>query len=250
MDENKISLAKNDERVQFNLLVNNKINVFSAIPSSNVNKIIIYCHGLGSNKTWATRFYDELLKNNIGLVSFDFPGHGEDKTDFKEFSLSMCLEYLDEVINYVKEKYDVSIYLFGCSYGGFVILNKIIDNDMNIEKVMLMCPAINFCEIMEDKSKISLDYFNENEYMPLYNDIKIYKNAYIEFKNGDKNIKEFNFKNISIIQGILDKTVLYDDIKNFCEKKNLYLKPITNGKHELYGFDKEIVQFLIESINN
>lgn len=57
-----------------------------------------------------------------------------------------------------------------------------------IEKTALMCPAINFCEIMERKSGISLDYFESNDYMRLYNDIKIYNKAYLEFKNGDNNI--------------------------------------------------------------
>ena len=44
-----------------------------------------------------------------------------------------------------------------------------------------MCPAINFCKIMELKTGISIDYFDTNEYMPLYNNIKIYKDAYLEF---------------------------------------------------------------------
>ena len=213
-----------------------------------MNKIIIYCHGLGSNKTWATRFYDGLLKNKIGIISFDFPGHGEDKTDFSLFNLSLCITYLEEMITYVKTKYNVPIYLFGCSFGGFVVLNKLIQNNKNIEKTMLMCPAINFCEIMEHKSGMSLDYFNTNEFMPLYNNIKIYKDAYLEFKDGDEAVKNYEFQNISIIHGTSDKTVLYKDISNFCKKNNLKLTTIEDGKHELYNYDNEIVNFLLKNI--
>ena len=151
--------VKNDVRVKYNHLVNNKINTFMAVDDS-VDRIVIYCHGLGANKIWATRFYDYLLTNKIGIISFDFPGHGEDKTDFVYFNLSLCISYLEEMIDYVKIKYNVPIYLFGSSFGGFVILNKLIKTDINIKKAMLMCPAINFCEIIERKLGISLDYFN------------------------------------------------------------------------------------------
>ena len=56
MDEKIIEKAKNDLRVKFNYLINDKINTFSAIPEKNMKKIIIYFHGLGSNKTWQQDF--------------------------------------------------------------------------------------------------------------------------------------------------------------------------------------------------
>ena len=240
--------VKNDVRVKYNHLVNNKIYTFMAVDDS-VDRIVIYCHGLGANKIWATRFYDYLLTNKIGIISFDFPGHGEDKTDFLYFNLSLCISYLEEMIDYVKIKYNVPIYLFGSSFGGFVILNKLIKTDINIKKAMLMCPAINFCEIIERKLGISLDYFNTNEFVPLYNNIKIYKDAYLEFKNGNNAVKNYEFQNVSIIQGTLDRTVLYDDISKFCKKNNLKLTTIEGGKHELYGYDEEIINFMLENID-
>lgn len=240
--------VKNDVRVKYNHLVNNKINTFMAVDDS-VDRIVIYCHGLGANKIWATRFYDYLLTNKIGIISFDFPGHGEDKTDFVYFNLSLCISYLEEMIDYVKIKYNVPIYSFGSSFGGFVILNKLIKTDINIKKAMLMCPAINFCEIIERKLGISLDYFNTNEFVPLYNNIKIYKDAYLEFKNDNNAVKNYEFQNVSIIQGTLDRTVLYDDISKFCKKNNLKLTTIEGGKHELYGYDEEIVNFMLENID-
>ena len=230
-------------------LFNNRINTFENMPTNELEKIVIYCHGLGSDKSLVNRFSKDLLNKNIGVVSFDFPGHGDDKTDFSFFNLSLCIEYLEEVIEYVKNKYNVPICLFGSSFGGFVILNRLIRRNNDIDKTILMCPAINFCEIMELKSGISIDYFDTNEFMPLYNNIKIYKDAYLEFKNGDKKIREGEFRNISIIQGMIDKTVSYDDIRDFCLRNKLELITIEKGKHELYGYDEEIVDLLIKKIN-
>ena len=225
-------------------LVNNKINIIENMPIDELEKIVIYCHGLGSNKNLVNRFSKDLLNNNIGVVSFDFPGHGDDQTPFSLFNLSLCIEYLEEVIKYIKNKYNVPICLFGSSFGGFVVLNRLIIRNNDIDKTILMCPAINFCEIMELKSGISIDYFDTNEFMPLYNNIKIYKDSYLEFKNGDKKIRKANFRNISIIQGMMDKTVSYDDIREFCLRNNLELVTIKKGKHELYGYDEEIVDLL------
>lgn len=222
-------------------IIGKKINIIENIPIDDLEKTVIYCHGLGSNKNLVNRFSKDLLNNNIGVVSFDFPGHGDDKTDFSLFNLSLCIEYLEEVIKYTKDKYNVPICLFGSSFGGYVILNKLIRGDKDIDKIILMCPAINFCEIMELKSGITDDYFDTNEFMPLYNNIKIYKDAYLEFKNGDEKIRKAKFRDISIIQGMLDKTVSYEIIKDFCLRNNLELITIEKGKHELYDYDEKIV---------
>ncbi len=247
--EELIELAKVDDIVNFEYLVNNKIHTFSAIPKRNIKTIVIYCHGLGSNKNWAVRFYKKLTDHDIGIIAFDFPGHGEDKTHFSKFSLSLCLNYLNDIIKYVKKTYNASICLFGCSFGGFVILNKLIYDQECAYKTILMCPAINFSEILEKKANISIEYYNSNLYMPLYNNIKIYKKAYLEFKNGTEKIKNGHFENIAIIQGFADKTVLCENVKKFCKDKRIKLKIIKNGKHELYGFDKEIVEFLLKNLN-
>lgn len=249
MDEKLISKTVADKRVNYNFIINNKINCFSAMPENKPNKIVIYVHGLGSKKIMISRFYNELLDDNIGVIAFDLPCHGEDKTSFSTFGLNICLTYFEEVINYVKSKYHLPIYLFGCSYGGFVILNRLIRKNSDIKKTILMCPAVNFCDILEDRAKMSLTYFKTNEFMNLYRDVNIYKDAYIEFKKGNNNIKNANFKNVYIIHGTDDPTVNYNDVKKFCDQKGIELKTIPNGKHGLYGYDKTITDFIIKIVN-
>lgn len=226
-----------------------KIYTLSSNLNNSLNGIIIYCHGLGSNKKMSQRFSDKLVKNNIGLIAFDFPGHGEDSTDFKDFNLDLCIDYLNRVIASIKNEYDVSIYLFGSSFGGFVILNRLINKSSDISKTILMCPAINFCEIMERKTGLSLDYFKDNSYKDLYNNIKIYKNSYIEFKEGDSRVREYSYKDIFIIEGTDDQTTTYESMKEFSFKNDLDMLTIESGKHELYGYDDEIVNYIISIIN-
>lgn len=248
MIEELVEIAKKDIRVKVDFTINNKIHLFSAVEPKN-KKVIIYVHGLGGNKNWIARFYKDLLDNGYNSYSIDLTSHGEDGNDFKKFNLTNCISYLKDTIDYIKDKHKNSeIYLFGSSYGGFVILNayKKIIND--IDKIYLMCPAINFCEIMEAKvGNLNIEFFDNNEYLPLYNDIKIYKKAYSEFKNGDEYIKSEIFNNIFIIQGDIDKTVNVNNVIKFCNTNKLGYKIIHEGKHELYGFDKEIVDFIVNN---
>ena len=248
MIEELVEIAKKDKRVNIDFTINNRIHLFSAMDPKN-KKIIIYIHGLGGNKNWITRFYKDLLDNGYNCYSLDLTSHGEDGNDFKKFNLNNCISYLKDTINYIKDKHkDSKIYLFGSSYGGFVILNSYKKIIKDIDKVYLMCPAIIFCEIMERKvGNLNMEYFDNNRYLPLYNGIKIYKKAYIGFKKGDEYVKREKFNNIFIIQGDIDKTVNVDNIIKFCDENKLNYKIIHEGKHELYGFDKEIVEFIVNN---
>ena len=96
--------------------------------------------------------------------------------------------------------------------------------------------------------KINKDYFKKNNYIHLYGNVKIYKNAYNEFMKADEFVKEFNYTNILIIQGKLDKTVSYEKQKKFVQNNKLKLITIENGSHELYEFNKEIGDALISEI--
>ena len=74
-----------------------------------------------------------------------------------------------------------------------------------------------------------------------------YQEEMISFKKGDEYVKREKFNNIFIIQGDIDKTVNVDNIIKFCDENKLNYKIIHEGKHELYGFDKEIVEFIVNN---
>ena len=101
---------------------------------------------------------------------------------------------------------------------------------------------------MERKvGNLNIDYFNNHDFLPLYNNIKISKKAYEEFKNGDSFIRNSRFNNVFIIQGDLDKTVLVTDIIEFSRKNNLVYNIIKDGEHELYGFENKIIEFILNN---
>jgi len=98
------------------------INGIKAVVHYVSNKFIVCCHGLYSNKD--SKKYVELaeLANKEGLscVRFDFRGCGESEGSFEKSTLTKRLKDLEEVINFIKSKYDAKIALFGSSFGGMV----------------------------------------------------------------------------------------------------------------------------------
>ena len=70
----------------------------------------------------------------------------------------------------------------------------------------------------------------------------------MEFKKAEERVRMFHFKNVFIIHGINDKTVLYENVYQFCLKNHLELKTIEMGKHELYGFEHDIIDFLLKTM--
>lgn len=61
---------------------------------NNMKSIVIYCHGFFDNKDRIYQHDKILNDNNIGIISFDLPCHGEDDTPYDKFNLDNCINYL------------------------------------------------------------------------------------------------------------------------------------------------------------
>ena len=229
-----------------------KIYCVESIPD-NMKKIIIYCHGLGENKDRINQHDEILNKNNIGIISFDFPCHGEDKSDDIEFSLKSSIQYLNDVVTYSR-KYNVPISLMGSSFGGYIILSKINKDSELFDKVFLKFPAVNFYECTKRKLKIDLDFFYKNSYYEFLNGKKLYESAFKEFMN-DNLMNKFNGhgNDIYIIHGDKDRTVLLSDIEYFCLNNSITLKVIKGAEHGMKDYlgivNDELIKFISSSCN-
>ena len=240
-----------DCEIEYRFNIDNDINCFKAIPN-NMEHIVIYCHNLTSDSTWALRFYEELLKNKIGVFSFDLPSHGNDNTDYKKFNLTLCLNYFNIVINYVKRTYpNVKINLLGSSFGSYLILNRLLRNIEHYNSVMLMSPCINIKDYFNKQFEINEEYFNEHDYKLIYGKTKIYKNTYLDFLNNsefDNRVTRNN--NVYIIHGEDDRIIDKENIKEFCNNLNIELTLVPNAPHEFYSYIKQLNKFIINKINN
>lgn len=241
-----------NRNIQFNSRIDNNINCFKSIPDD-MQHIIIYCHNLGSDCSWALRFCEELYDKKIGIISFDLPGHGLDNTDFKKFDLILCLNYLNIVINYVKRMYpNIKINLLGSSFGSYLILNRLIRNIERFNSVLLMSPCVNIIDFFQKEHNLTLDYYNNHEYKILYGNVKLYKNTYLEFLENDvfDNKKIIRNNNIFVIHGEDDRVINIEEIQEFCNNLNIPLTRVPNAPHEFYSYLNQVNNFIFDKINN
>lgn len=218
-------------------LLNNNIHCLANL-FDGMKTIVIYCHGFGSNKKSLTKHVFELNRAKIGIISFDFPCHGKDSTNYQDVTYDMCYQYIDEVVKFVKNKYpNVSISLMGESFGGYMVLNYINESKMKFFKTVLKCPAINFYECIKRKLNIDDTYFDNNDYFELPSGYKLYKDFYFDSKNHDiMNNFNKNHNDIYIIHGNCDKTVLVDDVIKFAKKNHIKINIIVGAEHNMDNY--------------
>ena len=233
------------------LIIKNKIYCLTNF-FDNMNEIVIYCHGFGESKDRIIQHSKILNENNLGIISFDFPCHGEDTTDFKDITYDLVISYIDEIIKYIKEQYsEIPISIIGSSFGGYMVLNYINDKKYLFDKVFLKYPAVNFYECTKRKLNIDDNYFDDNEFYELPSGYRLYNKFYFDSKEHDimKKFNKYN-NNIYIIHGNMDKTVLLEDVKLFAEKNDIKLNIIDGASHGMKEYLDIVNEELINVFNN
>lgn len=205
------------------------INIKEVLPK-NFDEIVIACHGFGGDKESSAieLLSNELYKENKGVISFDFPGHGESEVDGAFFTIDNCISDLEQVEKYIKEKYgDIKISIFATSFGAYISLLKIIRNDENYNKIILRAPAIKMDEVFKDYLlQEDLQTFLDRGYTTLgfERKITIYSNFYKDLLN-NKIVDLYNKKReILIIQGDNDNVAPIKHTIEFVEKNKEFVK--------------------------
>lgn len=119
----------------------------------NTDKIVIACHGFGSNKesSTITALTNKLREHNIAVLSFDFTGHGESDVSTEQINITNCIEDVRAVVNYVRENYKNSkIGIFASSFGAAVALSYLFTANEKVDALVLRCPTIEMGYVFKD----------------------------------------------------------------------------------------------------
>jgi alpha-beta hydrolase superfamily lysophospholipase len=211
---------------------NIKMTLFSG-DEKKPEQIVIAIHGFAgdSKSSVICEVAKELAKSNVDVLTFDLPCHGIDDCK-KNLSVENCIEYVKEVENYTENKFkNIPISYFATSFGAYLLLKFLNENEKDYNKIILRSPAIQMDKILAEKilvdhnfslkdlekNKINLGYEKE-----LFVDYKFYKELC------DNKIDSISSKkNIFIIQGQKDNVVDWKTNEKFfkinCE--NYYNKP-------------------------
>ena len=150
------------------------------IERNEVQKIVLACHGFCSSKdSESTIAVFEMLENSeIPLLSFDWPGHGDNG---EVLTLANCIHTFNLVEDYIKREFPhASIELYGSSFGGYMVLTvlgKRVEEEVppSGKNVFLKSPAIRMDQILKDSLIVdTMDTYKEQGYtISNKNNIKI-----------------------------------------------------------------------------
>lgn len=221
-------------------LGNYKIPIKEFIPNK-VEKVIIACHGFGGDKESSAidLLAQKLIKNNILVIAFDFPAHGESNASGEDFLVENCINDLLSIEKYIQKKYpQVPIGIFATSFGAYVALLKINKYTNNYFSIVLRAPAICMDEIFRNSIiRESIDNFKQRGYTILgyEKEMKVSYKYYEELIT-NKLFEIYN-KNeeLLIIQGTEDDMAPISDSIRFIQNKNLKgkIEKIVGADHRM-----------------
>ena len=219
--------------------------------------IAIITHGFGSHKNTAgtANFGEHLVAKYKGYaaIAFDWPCHGDDAR--KKLSVDECLEYLRHVVSYAKKKFQADhIYNYSTSFGAYLILRYIKEQENPFTKIVLRSPAVNMLESMsnhisdEDRDKLSK---GKEIQVGFERKMKMDQKFLEDLKAFDLSKQEyFDFADdLLIIHGTEDQMIPIEKVQTFAEDNVIeYISveganhPFQNPNHMAMAISK-IVEF-------
>ena len=224
----------------------------------NIKAFVIACHGFGGDKesTAIALLAKELNKNNIAVISFDFPGHGESEVLADKLTIKNCMDDINSVGKYIKEIYgNVKIGIFATSFGAYITILNLLENKSNYFTIVLRSPAICMDKVF--KNSLLKEDFNEfikRGYSVLGYERKmdISYDFYEALVKNDLFLKYNIDKEIYILHGTKDDIVPIEDIIDFIKGKNIILEKIYDADHRMKNDNKlqETIDFAVKYILN
>lgn len=222
-----------------------KINAKIYIPEGKMEEIIIACHGFAGDKESSAIYAlsQEVVKNNIGVICFDFPGHGKSEVNADKLTINNCIQDINEIEKFIIDTYgDIPINIFATSFGAYITLINIARNNKKYKNIILRSPAIRMEEIFKNTLlRQSIYEYKKNEYTKLgFEREMLVPYTFLEELENNNIFKIYENKeipNIYIIQGDKDDIAPIEDTKEFISQhsKNIKLFIISGADHRMKG---------------
>lgn len=219
-----------------------------------VNNVVIATHGFGGFKdnNSIARFAEKIISKykNYGVICFDWPCHGMDAR--KKLRLEECMTYMRLVVSYAKEKLNAeNVYNYSTSFGGYLTLKYVAENENPFAKIALRCPAIKMYDVMdshmseEDRVKLSK---NKDVISGYERKIVIDKAFMDELKECDITKKDYMdyADSMLIIHGTKDEMVPISYSEEFSDNNVIELIKVEGADHRF--FDQKKLDFAIQKI--
>ncbi len=223
----------------------------------NCSTVIVAMHGFaGDKESGCISLLEQIASElGIGLIKFDWPGHGESKTDGFNLTIENCLSDLNSIIEYLKAKNEnYNLVAFSTSFGGYLTLLYNYYYPNTFTKIILRSPAIKMYNVVINSlltenmknELLKYHYFNYG----FERIIKITEKFVNQLKENDllKLYSDKKLNHISIIHGTEDDVVPIEDSIKFSNCHDCTMYQIEGADHR-YKKDGELDKVIEITIN-
>lgn len=133
-----------------------EMNYNISLPENDMKGMVLGIHGFGSSGRGKTlmQLGSELRLQGYGLLTFDLPSHGINKSNVLS-SLDECIEAVDNAVSYAKS-FGKPLSVFATSFGAYLTLLYMAKNKYEFERIVLRAPAVYmdevFCGLLDERA--------------------------------------------------------------------------------------------------
>lgn len=208
------------------------------LDSTNIKQgsVIICLHGFAGSKKSSVigRLTSVMAESGVGVLTFDWPAHGENRAADNALTVANCLNDLDLLVKKLKREHkDVSC--FATSFGGYIAILYGKSHPDAFYRTILRSPAIRMGRVFRNfVSDEEFARMEQGELLPFGSERKMFLG--IEFyqdlvKNDAFYIPVSNPENVRIIQGDKDDVVFPDDTRLFAQKNGIRVEWFEGADH-------------------
>ena len=211
--------------------------------------VLLVCHGFCSEKHSGTPHLlaEALADLQIGVLSMDFPGHGEHPLDGDGLSVDNCLADVKAAEAYIQQLApNAEIGYFGSSFGGYILLLFAALGQPVGKRLMLRSGAVDMPQIF--RADTTAEQWAELEAQGWYElgwdrKLRIYPQLYADFEAHDAfELYLPGMMRLLLIHGTEDAEVPYASAGRFAAEKGALLITVEGGGHRLErDGDKELL---------
>lgn len=215
------------------------ISYSESIPEE-AKTIIVAMHGFCGDKesSCIAELEKKALTLNIGLIKFDWAGHGESEANGEQLTIDNCMADIDSIVEHVKESLPgATLVAFSTSFGGYLTLLYLYSHRNVFNKVILRSPAINMYKVLTfnilDKGELSQIKESGSAEFGFERKLKITNKFLTDLRNNDINklYKGISLPMVSIIHGTEDDLVPFGDSELFAREHSCKLYSVIGADH-------------------
>ena len=212
------------------------------------HRMVLLClHGFGGSKgsSMIVTLRDDFDEKGIGVVSFDWPQHGDSDAPDCALSVESCLDDLDTVLKRLSQSTHLPIACFATSFGGYLATLYRNEHPEAFTRLILRSPALKADKVLRGiTKKEDLERAERGERIILGEGnrpkMTLDRSFYDSLSRHDAySAAPPSPENILIIQGTGDTIVSPEDTRGYAEKNGIRLISLENAGHEYDGADEK-----------